>query len=275
MASRPKRARREREVAHEVTDKTSDEKNMEKLLNAQIRLVRKLKDEFVNQRALVEDAEDHLKELQEKFSMKRGAEKKDIEKKGIEMKGIEKKKGVSASTIPIVSRRHLADLIGKSRETKTAGPCLKCNKQNCDSKCDKFQSSSAFPGPKECTFVCNNCVKEVTINDWCAGMTTPTICPTCIALVTYRYTAVELYRASGRIAFGEFCIYGKYLTGKLIILDVKSNDSVETLKKKVEEQGGLPPFEMRLIFAGVQLMDGVSLSHYKIQKDSTVHILRV
>lgn len=67
-------------------------------------------------------------------------------------------------------------------------------------------------------------------------------------------------------------IFVKIFSGKTLTLEVKHTDTVEVIKKKIEEKECIPHYEQVLNFAGKKLEDFRRLKDYKIKKESTIYL---
>ena len=69
-------------------------------------------------------------------------------------------------------------------------------------------------------------------------------------------------------------IFVRTLTGKTInLVDVHPDMTIDTIKRKVQDEEGIPPDQQRLLFAGKQLEDGCTLQYYDIENKSELHLL--
>jgi ubiquitin C len=72
---------------------------------------------------------------------------------------------------------------------------------------------------------------------------------------------------------GGMHVYVKTLSGTTLAMDIRSKNTVMQLKQKIYDMAGIPPDQVRLIFAGKQLEDGRTLAHYNLQHESILFLV--
>jgi hypothetical protein len=68
-------------------------------------------------------------------------------------------------------------------------------------------------------------------------------------------------------------VFVRNLVGGTLTLEVEPNESVESVKSKIEAAEGIPACQLRVLYAGKQLEKERTLADYHIANDSTLHLV--
>ena len=71
----------------------------------------------------------------------------------------------------------------------------------------------------------------------------------------------------------DFQIFYKNLEGKLVTLEAQGSDHIYTMKAQIQWNEKIPVDQQRLIFAGKQLEDDMTLNQYNIKSMDNLQLV--
>ena len=89
----------------------------------------------------------------------------------------------------------------------------------------------------------------------------------------YALRGVCCLRASFTRTQTSMQIFVKTLTGRTVAIVVEEDDTILSVKTKLQEKDNVPVDEQRLIYGGHQLEDKRTLKFYNVGRDATIHLV--
>ena len=65
----------------------------------------------------------------------------------------------------------------------------------------------------------------------------------------------------------------KTITEKKAYIDFDEKESIAALKKKIQQNEGIPVDQQRLLYKGKELLDTNTMTFYRIEKDTTIQLV--
>jgi hypothetical protein len=104
-------------------------------------------------------------------------------------------------------------------------------------------------------------------------------CPQCRHPITREVVATSPYGQGNIGALGAphlwqaMTVFARTLTGKTIAVETQRNATVRSIKESIQDDEGIPADQQRMYFNGNVLDDRLVLPFYRVEHESTIHLV--